>query len=180
MKLYLETFVKEKKSIHFPNKRAHNLENLGGIHKKNTILLETSLLKNSGKLSSLSTKNLGGLFQKISNWKALICCQQRSIIRPCWYSNQSEIGSTELTKSHTGFSKDLDALGRNKSSVRFRFVWRNFWVKSNHSQEDTSLKENKRLPLSWRKGIQKVKGIESAGSVQKILVFSPKARIERF
>ena len=31
--------------MHFQNKRAHNLETLGVIHKKNATLLETSLLK---------------------------------------------------------------------------------------------------------------------------------------
>ena len=56
-----------KISIHFQNKRAHNLETLGGIHKKNATLFETSLLKNYGKLSSLSPKNLVSLFQKSSN-----------------------------------------------------------------------------------------------------------------
>ena len=41
--------VKGKKSIHFQNERGHNLETLGGIHKKNATLLETLLLKNYGK-----------------------------------------------------------------------------------------------------------------------------------
>ena len=53
--------------MHFQNKRAHNLETLGGIHKKNASLLENSLLKNYGKGSSQSPKNLGSLFQKSSN-----------------------------------------------------------------------------------------------------------------
>ena len=60
----------------------NNLETPGGILEKNATLLETSLLKNCGKLSSLSPKNLGTLFQKNSNWKGPICCQQRNIIRP--------------------------------------------------------------------------------------------------
>ena len=41
-----KTSVNDKKSINFQNKRAHNLENFGGIHKKNATMLETSLLKN--------------------------------------------------------------------------------------------------------------------------------------
>ena len=32
---------------------AHNLETRGGIHKKNSKLLDTSLLNNCGKVSSL-------------------------------------------------------------------------------------------------------------------------------
>ena len=56
--------MKGKKSIHFQSKRAHNLEVLGGIHKKNATLLETSLLKNCGKLSSLSPKTWGSFFLK--------------------------------------------------------------------------------------------------------------------
>ena len=42
---------------------AHNLETLGGIHKKNVTLLESSLMKNCVKLSSLSLKNWGSLYQ---------------------------------------------------------------------------------------------------------------------
>ena len=56
-----KTSVKGEESIHFQNKRAHNLETLGGIHKKNTTLLETSLLKKCGNLSSLFPKNWGSL-----------------------------------------------------------------------------------------------------------------------
>ena len=68
MKLYAENpRGGQKKSIHFQNKRAHNLETLRGIHKKNATLLETSLLKNYGKRSSLPPKNLESLFQKSSN-----------------------------------------------------------------------------------------------------------------
>ena len=52
-----KTSLEDKKLIHFQNKRAHNLETIGGIHKKNAILSETSGLKNSEKLSSLSPKN---------------------------------------------------------------------------------------------------------------------------
>ena len=62
-----KTSVKGRKSIHFQNKRAHNLETLGGIHKKNATLLETSLPKNYGKLSSLPSKNWTNLYQKSSN-----------------------------------------------------------------------------------------------------------------
>ena len=47
MKLSAENLrEKQKKSIHFQNKRAYNLETLGGIQKKNATVLETSLLKN--------------------------------------------------------------------------------------------------------------------------------------
>ena len=69
MNLYGENLREGKKSIHFQNKRAHNLENLGGIHKKNATLLETSLLKNYGKLSffGLSPKFWVSLYQKRSN-----------------------------------------------------------------------------------------------------------------
>ena len=59
-----KTSMKGKKSIHFQSKRAHNLEALGGIHKKNATLLETSLLTNCGKLSSLSPKTWGSFFLK--------------------------------------------------------------------------------------------------------------------
>ena len=62
-----KTSVRGKKSIHFQNEGAHNLETLGGIHKKNVTLLETLLLKNYGKLSSLSPKNWASLYQKSSN-----------------------------------------------------------------------------------------------------------------
>ena len=64
MNLYEENLREGKKSIHLQNKRTHNLENLEGIHKKNATLLETSLLKNYGKLSSLSPKNGVRLYQK--------------------------------------------------------------------------------------------------------------------
>ena len=53
MELYAENLCQGEKSIHFENKRAHNLETLEGIHKKNAKPLETSLLKNYGKVSSL-------------------------------------------------------------------------------------------------------------------------------
>ena len=62
-----KTSVKGKKPIHFQNKRARNLETFGGMHKKNTTLLEASLLKNYGKVSSLSPKNWASLCQKSSN-----------------------------------------------------------------------------------------------------------------
>ena len=64
-----QTSVKGKKSIHFQNKKAHNLENLGGIHKKIAPLLETSLLKNYGKISSLSPQNWASLYQKVATEK---------------------------------------------------------------------------------------------------------------
>ena len=62
-----KTSVNDKKSINFQNKTAHNLETFGGIHKENATMLETSLLKNCGKLSSFSPKNWGSLYQKSSN-----------------------------------------------------------------------------------------------------------------
>ena len=61
-----KTSMKEKKIIHFQNKRAHNQETLGCIHKKNATLFETSLLNNYGKISSLSPKNWASLYQKSS------------------------------------------------------------------------------------------------------------------
>ena len=48
--------MKGKKSIHFQNKMAQNLEILGGIHKKNSTLLQTSLQNNFGNFSSLPPK----------------------------------------------------------------------------------------------------------------------------
>ena len=41
---------------------AHNLETLGGIHRKNVTLLETSLLKNCRKRFSLLPKNWGSFY----------------------------------------------------------------------------------------------------------------------
>ena len=67
MKLYAENLHEGKKSVHFQNKRAHNLETLAGIHKQNDTLLETSILRNYGKISSLPPKNWAGLYQKSSN-----------------------------------------------------------------------------------------------------------------
>ena len=51
--MYKISMKGKKKSIYFQNKMAHNLETLGGIHKKNSKLLDTSLLNNCGKVSSL-------------------------------------------------------------------------------------------------------------------------------
>ena len=51
----------------FQNKRAHNLDTLVGIHKKNATVLETSLLANYGKLPGLSPKIGASLYQKSSN-----------------------------------------------------------------------------------------------------------------
>ena len=59
--------MKGKKSIHFQNKRAHNPETIGAIHEKNATLLETSLQKNYGKISSLSPKIWASVYQKPSN-----------------------------------------------------------------------------------------------------------------
>ena len=61
MKLYAENL--REGSIHFQNKRDHNLKTLGGIHNKNATLLETLLLKNCGKPSSLSPK-IGRVYTK--------------------------------------------------------------------------------------------------------------------
>ena len=63
-----KTSVKGKKIIHFQNKRAHNLETPGGIH-KNVTLFATSLLKNCGKLSNFLPKNWGSLYQKVATEK---------------------------------------------------------------------------------------------------------------
>ena len=58
MKLYAENFREEQKLNQYIFKtRTHNLGTLASIHKKNATLLETSLLKNCGKLSILSPKN---------------------------------------------------------------------------------------------------------------------------
>ena len=56
--------MKGKKSIHFQSKRAHNLETVGDIHKKNNTLLETSLLENCEKLSILTPQKLGEFILK--------------------------------------------------------------------------------------------------------------------
>ena len=63
MKLYAENLCEGQK-YQYIFKTKGNLETLGGIHKKNATLLETSLVENYGKLSSLSPKNLGSLFQR--------------------------------------------------------------------------------------------------------------------
>ena len=57
MKLCAETSVKGNKNQYIFKTRTHNLKALASIHKKNVKLLETSLLYNCGKLSSLSPKN---------------------------------------------------------------------------------------------------------------------------
>ena len=62
-----KTTVKGKKSMDFQNKKAHNLDTLVGIHKKNATVLETSLLTSYGKLSGLSYKIWARLYQTSSN-----------------------------------------------------------------------------------------------------------------
>ena len=62
-----KTSLKDRKINTFPKKRTHNLETLGGIHKKNATLLKTSLLNNFGKVSSLSHKSGGSLYEKSTN-----------------------------------------------------------------------------------------------------------------
>ena len=62
-----KTNMKGKKTMDFQNKRAHNLDTLVGIHKKNATVLETSLLANYGKLPGLSPKIGASLYQKSSN-----------------------------------------------------------------------------------------------------------------
>ena len=52
-----KTSVEGKIINTFSKQRAYNLGTIGGIHMKNATLLETALLKNFGKLSSLSSKN---------------------------------------------------------------------------------------------------------------------------
>ena len=69
MKLYLENLREGKKSIRFQNKMTYNLETLGGFHERNGTLLETSLLKNYGKLYSLLPKNWGSLYKKVATEK---------------------------------------------------------------------------------------------------------------
>ena len=51
-----KTSEKCKKNQYTLKTKAHDLETLGSIHKKNSTLLENLLLKNCGKLSSLSPK----------------------------------------------------------------------------------------------------------------------------
>ena len=53
MKLYVENLRGGQKNQYIFKKKAHDLETLGGIHEKNATMLETSLLKNSGKFFSL-------------------------------------------------------------------------------------------------------------------------------
>ena len=62
-----KTNMKGKKTMDFQNKRAHNLDTLVGIHKKNATVLEASLLANYGKLPGLSPKIWASLYQKSSN-----------------------------------------------------------------------------------------------------------------
>ena len=57
MKLYAENLREGQKSQYIFKTRTHYLETLASIHKTNATLLETSLLKNCGELSSLSRKN---------------------------------------------------------------------------------------------------------------------------
>ena len=67
MKLYAENLREgQKKSMHFQNKRTPNLEFLGGIHKKNATLLETSLLEICGKFPVCHLK-IEGVYQKSTN-----------------------------------------------------------------------------------------------------------------
>ena len=65
--LYAENLTEGQKNQYIFKKRTHNLETLGGIHKKNATLLKTSLLNNFGKVSSLSHKSGGSLYQKSTN-----------------------------------------------------------------------------------------------------------------
>ena len=67
MKLYAENLREGQKSQDILKTRTHNLETLASIHKKNATLLETSLLKNCGKPSSLSHKNWRDFIPKSSN-----------------------------------------------------------------------------------------------------------------
>ena len=59
-------YVKRGKINTFLEKRAHKLETLGGIYKKNATMLEISLLKNCKKLSSASPQNWSSFYQKIT------------------------------------------------------------------------------------------------------------------
>ena len=64
------------KLVHFQTKRyiwyIFNLKTLEGIHKKNVIVLETSLLKNCGKGSSLSEKSRDLLPANKHKWTLFI------------------------------------------------------------------------------------------------------------
>ena len=64
-----KTSLNGKKSIHFQNKRAHNLETLEGIHKKNATLLADFITEELWKTSCFSSTNWVSLYQKSSNWK---------------------------------------------------------------------------------------------------------------
>ena len=59
--------MRAKQIIYFQNIRAYNLETLGGIHKKNATLLETSLLKNVENFLVCHTKIGGSSCQKNNN-----------------------------------------------------------------------------------------------------------------
>ena len=79
MKLYVgnlrERKKKKKNSIHFQNEKLHNLETLRDIHEKNDILLETSLLKNCGKVGGVYINN-------VATEKHRFAASKRRIIKP--------------------------------------------------------------------------------------------------
>ena len=64
MTLYAENLREGQENQYILKTRTHNLETLASIYKKNATLLEASLLRNCGKLSSLSRKNWRDFVQK--------------------------------------------------------------------------------------------------------------------
>ena len=90
VKLFAENLCKE---ILFKNKRPHNLETLKWICKKIGAVLETSLLRSCGKISSLPPTYWRSSYPKSTTWIAQICYQQTSIITCYWLNNQSELSS---------------------------------------------------------------------------------------
>ena len=60
MKLYTENLHEGQKNQYIFKTRTHNLETLASIHKKNVTLLESSLLKNCGKVLVCHPK-IGGI-----------------------------------------------------------------------------------------------------------------------
>ena len=115
-----------KKQDVFETKRLINRK-LSNVFEKTTTLLETSWRKNCGNFLICQTRNWRSSFPKSSTYKAHICYQQISIIRPYWLSDQSESGNI-FSKNHEAgrFSRDIDVLGRNRSTIILRFILKQF------------------------------------------------------
>ena len=64
MKLYSENLREVQKNQYIFKTRAHNLETLVSIHKKNATLLETSLLRNCEKFLVCHQK-IGGILYPV-------------------------------------------------------------------------------------------------------------------